>query len=184
MPHIDELTMMMYIDRELSAEENLKAASHLLDCSVCQETLAKWQREQSFFCHSFTQEPEAVHIELAPSTLIQIDAIAQLHKSYCRKFAYRFYLVLSAAIGIFVYLALYFQGWMYEWIKSVWQVWRHTVIWASTLWLRENADSLFSLPDIYSVSVMFIFLLCCLIFLNIYKNPYGHWDESKGVSKK
>ncbi|MGD8190608.1 anti-sigma factor family protein [Brevibacillus ginsengisoli] len=184
MLHIDELTMMMYIDHELSSEENLKVASHLVDCPGCQLLLAHWQAEQSFFQHSFATQFHVQEIELSASTLHQINEIAQLHKQSNRRFTYRFTLLFSFVTGALVYLAFFFQGWMFRWIESIWDMWQHSVIWVSTFWIKEKAGSLLDLPDIYTVSTLFIFLLSCLLFLNIYKDPYQHWNESKGVLKK
>lgn len=187
MPHIDELTMMMYIDHELSAEENLKVASHLVDCPNCQTLLAHWQAEQSFFEHSFTAQSEespVQEIELTASTLQQIQAIAHLHKQTSKQHFYRFTLLLSFCTGALVYLALFFQGWMLSWMESFWDIWQHAFIWGSTFWIKEKASSLLTLPDVYSVSALFIFLLFGLLFLNIYKNPYQDWTHTKGALKK
>lgn len=184
MSHIDELTIMMYIDHELNPDENLKVASHLVDCTQCQAMLAHWQAEQSFFHHSFASHSDVNEIQLSPSILQQIEAIAHLHKQNSRQFTNRFILMLCFFTGAFVYLAVLFQGWMFQWMASIWNIWQHSFLWSSTFWMKEQIRSLLAFPDVFSVTALFIFLLCSLLFLNIYKYPHQDWYPSKGVLKK
>lgn len=184
MQHIDELTMMMYIDRELRSEENLQVSSHLLDCPSCQATLARLQAEQSFFCHSFCLSVTSFPIALSQTTTKQIEMIAQIHKEKCMKSTYRCFVMAGIAAILFIIGTIYCQGWTIRWIQSVWGAWQHSVLWNSTFWLRENLASLFSVSTIYSLSGICVVTLSIMLFTYLFRTTGSHWGNSEGVMKE
>lgn len=184
MQHIDELTLMMYIDRELRSEENLQVSSHLLDCPSCQATLARLQAEQSFFCHSFCQSISSFPINLTQTTAKQIEMIASIHKAKCLQSSRRCFLLVCTAAILFVIGTIYCQGWTIRWMQSFWGAWQHSVLWNSTFWLRDNASSLFSVSTIYSLSGICVVTISILLFTYLFRTTQSHWSNSEGVMKE
>jgi amino acid permease len=183
MSHIDELTLMMYVDQELLPEEHAQVSAHLNACPSCSKAYSLWKEDHQLFQQTFTDVSGLsssftfqAHVEE------QIEMIANLH-SHHRKISYRrrFFWAGGLIAAVLVYL-LWLQSWFDETAASVWAFWQTHVFWISTFWLKENADQLLSLPVEYffAFSLVFTAMFIGLIVLNYRRPALQPWEEPTG----
>jgi predicted anti-sigma-YlaC factor YlaD len=162
MPHIDELTMMMYIDQELLPDEHQRVTAHLQECPSCQQSYALWQTDQSFFHDSFAeadeQEPAC---SLNKHTLAQIEMIAALHEHHHQSLFRRVVPWFLSSIAVVTLLFFLFSNWGNVWVSQLSTYWTKHFFWSSAFWLKDNASDLLalSLANFY----WFLFLFTCLL---------------------
>jgi anti-sigma factor RsiW len=91
MSHLDEFTLMMYLDRELTAEEASQVEAHLALCPSCRQYCSRMQADEELFFTAFAESsslPESP-LELNPFTQAQVEAIASLHRRHREHPAWR-----------------------------------------------------------------------------------------------
>jgi hypothetical protein len=169
MPHLDELTLMMYLDQELSLEETGQVKTHLANCPQCHELCSRMKADQQLFFATFTESfrPSESPIELNPFTQAQVEAIASLHKrnhqhSVWRPLSWLF--ILLAAAGSYW---LFLQSYLYNWLSQTWETWQYNLMWSSAFWIKEYANDLLLAPQTgaIQVSLLFMLLLGALVLL-------------------
>ncbi|WP_139492672.1 zf-HC2 domain-containing protein [Brevibacillus dissolubilis] len=169
MPHIDELTMMMYVDHELLPEEHQRVTAHLGECPSCQQIYALWQADQAFFQESFVQAAtEELSCSLKQQTVSQIEAIAALHEHHHKAVFRRVILWLALSLTVVLLLFSLYANGANTWLSNLSTYWTHHVIWSSAFWLKHNASDLLalSLGNFYWFLFLFTCLLGGLILLN------------------
>ncbi|NGQ95082.1 hypothetical protein G3578_07865 [Brevibacillus sp. SYP-B805] len=186
MRHIDELTLMMYVDSELSDEERIAVQQHLPFCSQCQEALRRLEADQTLFAMTFAEsDSENLPIRLDRLTEVQIDAIASLHRQNRQQRAFRHARWLAAGVGMFLLYFYMLQNQVMEWLAATWSAWQSDLFWISAFWLRDNAGSFLLSPETNSSEIAFLFamLLAALVLLNTRNRP-AQWSRMEGREKK
>jgi len=165
MPHLDDLTLMMYLDAELSAEETEQAATHLIDCPFCREQLSRFRTDEdrlgSMFSNTSPEAPPPLHA----FTLVQIEAIASLHRRQQNRTFWQLLHglgVLSASISSYW---LFLQSDLYLWLSQIWAGWRYDVFWSAAFWLKEMAEHLLLRPEYGLMQVGLLVLVLAVLLL-------------------
>lgn len=177
MAHIDDLTMMMYVDRELSEEESKEVALHIADCKQCKQASLFWFADQAFFQQSFTHSsPPGVLPELHPYVKEQIAAISALHKRKQHGFPWKWILIPAVILLI---LQIWLVG-LFGQMSGVWDV-----VWESVFWIKENTTR-WQLPfrNVFPAIIFFVILLIMLGVLNYRRTDYQKWEQPDGGIKK
>jgi hypothetical protein len=170
MPHIDDLTLMMYGDRELSAEEAARVEDHLAHCFHCRQSWEQLAGEQRLLAETFFAANTFLPpLELDSLTAAQIEGIAILHRRYRRRLLWRAVFWTGALLTVVAgYLIFWHSVWFY-WFSSAWRSWTSHLFWGSALWLKDNASDLFDVPGAYVVALPLplLLLIGLLLLVNI-----------------
>ncbi|QQE74035.1 zf-HC2 domain-containing protein [Brevibacillus composti] len=174
MPHIDALTLMMYVDGELSDMEAAAVRDHVNACAGCRRALEMQQAEEKWVAERFfAADLPPLPMELDPLTIAQVEGIALLHKRNRRRFWWRILLVAgSMLISLACYLLFWQKIWA-EWALPIWTAWRSQLFWSSAFWLNDSARDLFHAPAAYLIALPLPFLLLAglLLVLNLRFSP-------------
>ncbi len=184
MQHLDELTLMMYLDQELTAEETIQVEAHLANCPQCQNQYSGMQADQQLFVATFSEScsPSDLSLELNPFTQAQVEAIASLHKRHKRNSTWRpLSWIAVVAAGVASYL-LFLQSAWYEWLSETWATWQYNLLWTSAFWIKENAGDLLLHPQngALQVSLLFLGLLGALVLLHSRRTSMLHENHQEG----
>lgn len=186
MQHIDELSLMMYVDDELIAEEREQVKLHLSGCTKCQQVYAQLLDEKCWLvrCFSDVTQPKS-DIRLNPFTQVQIEAIASLHQRRSQ-FGPGRLSWLAAIAAVMVIAFVFAQSYAFDWVSSLWSVWQSNLLWQSAFWLRENADDLLLHPlaNMLEISLILLALIGLLVFLNFRSTSARYWNGSQGGAEK
>ncbi|WP_126428641.1 anti-sigma factor family protein [Brevibacillus marinus] len=170
MSHIDELTVMMYIDGELTEEESAAVRNHLQSCRHCRERCQVWSADRSFFAQTFAREALPLP-SLPPFIREQIDAICALHGHNRRK-SFKLVGVLAALLLVLFLLAVIpAQSWLFNLLQNLWTLSQPYLLWAYPFWLRENADVLgdYLLVGSLFSAALFLVLICVAIVTGMHR---------------
>jgi predicted anti-sigma-YlaC factor YlaD len=186
MQHIDELTMMMYLDNELSDDERKEVQSHLPSCPLCQAAYSRIEADQALFATTFADSGQLhVPVSLNRLTQVQIEAIASLHKQNRQRDVFLLMRLFGVGIGAVLLYFFLVQNQITEWLVATWSAWQSKVLWTSAFWLRDHAGSFLLSPDANAseIALLFAMLLAALVLLNA-RHPSAHWSRSEGRKKK
>lgn len=166
MPHYDDLTLMMFEDRELTDAEAKQVAEHLEHCFHCR---CRWQALKGETCFLASLFQRTAHSLPEPHldsfTYAQIKGITSLHKSFRRRAQWR---CAALTAGLLIAAAIYLIFWQsirFDWMAAAWKSWN---LWASVLWLRESAHDLLDLNAVFVIvlALPFLLLIGVLLILN------------------
>ncbi|CAM5780563.1 MULTISPECIES: anti-sigma factor family protein [Brevibacillus] len=182
MPHIDELTLMMYSDGELSSEEAEAVQKHVDSCHHCGSSLEQLVAERQFVADRFfSDDLPPMSFQLYDMTSAQIHGIAMLHKRTRRRFLWRMLLLGGSILAVAVCYLVFWQRIWLEWVAPAWTSWKSHLFWSSALWLNDNAREFFHAPASYvmALPLPFFVLVGLLLILNIRFSPLPHSRLSK-----
>jgi predicted anti-sigma-YlaC factor YlaD len=175
MPHIDDLTLMMYGDNELSAEEAARVEDHLAHCFHCRQSWEQMAGEQRLLAETvFAADTSLPPLELDSLTAAQIEGIAILHRRHRRRLLWRAVLGTSALLAVAAGYLIFWQSVWFHWVSSAWNSWTSRFFWGSALWLKDNAGDLFDVPGAYVVALPLplLLLIGLLLLVNIRFHPF------------
>lgn len=170
MSHIDELTMMMYTDGELGAEESAAVDKHLQSCRRCRETYQLWLADRTFFEQTFAYEATPLPT-LDTFIQEQIDAISALH-SRNRGLSLRAFSLLAALLfALLALVTVLAQRWLFDLLDVLWRFAHPYLLWVSPFWLRENAAVLgdYLLVGSIGFALLFLGLIGGVVLTGIYR---------------
>lgn len=170
MSHIDELTMMMYTDGELAAEEAAAVDNHLQSCRRCRETYQLWIADRTFFEQTFACQASPLP-PLNAFVQEQIDAICALHsRNKGRSFQALSWLA-AVLLALVVFLAVLAQRWLFDLLDISWTFVHPYLLWVPPFWLRENAAVLGDYLIVGSVcsALLFLGLISVLVLTGIHR---------------
>ncbi|USG65242.1 hypothetical protein NDK47_24490 [Brevibacillus ruminantium] len=182
MPHIDEFTLMMYCDGELSETEAYTVQEHVSTCCLCRKAMEQQMAEGSLVAeHFFAGDLPPLSFELHPLTKAQIKGIARLHKQKHRRFTWRIILFAGSIIALVTGYLLFWQRIWVEWALPALTTWRTQLFWSSALWINDNARDLLNAPGAYLIALPlpFLVLIGLLLVLNIRFSPLSHTSITK-----
>lgn len=173
MPHYDDLTLMMYEDRELGAEEAAQVRDHLLACFHCRTRLETMKDETCFISSLFGnhEKPLPPPPQLDLLTNAQINGIASLHKGYRRRIQWRCVAWTVGLLSVVTAHLLFWQRIWLDWFVSKIGTWN---VWTPALWLRQSAYDLLGMQGamIIALPLPFLLLIGVLLLLNTrYRSP-------------
>ncbi|MBO8165452.1 MAG: zf-HC2 domain-containing protein [Brevibacillus sp.] len=175
MSHIDDLTMMMYTDGELSDQESKEVEAHLQQCQKCRQSCELWMEDRVFFKQSF-HHSSASPPSLYPSVLEQIHTIGMLHRI---RLKYPAALVKSALILLPLLLlgSMWIGSWLSLWIDILWPIIRPYLLWFPPFWLLDNAVVLWenALVVGYLFSILSLALIAAVIVTSANRQS-AHWE--------
>lgn len=178
MSHIDELTMMMYVDQELCEEESAAVKKHISVCPSCQQASLFWLADHAFFRQSFVNSSSpASPPELQPYVKQQIDAISALHRKSKQRFYASRWLFLLIPFTFLIIIQILLVNWLNQ-MSAIWEF-----LWESAFWLREQATS-WHMPSRHLLPALFLAsLLIMLVILNYRRSDYFHGEHADGGFK-
>ncbi len=186
MQHIDEFTLMMYADDELTPQEQHHVATHLSCCNHCREALTRWQADQAMLTDSFRHfAPALTELPLSAFVCAQVNEIASLYKREHQS-ARRLLGWIITCLGSLLILSLFAQNRWMAWVGTLWSTWVKSFVWTWTFWLKENASDFLLIPqrNPYAISFLFSALLLVLVILNARRVSGGQWNQSDGGMQK
>ncbi|MEJ8548074.1 anti-sigma factor family protein [Brevibacillus borstelensis] len=174
MPHIDEFTLMMYSDGELSEEEADSVQKHVSGCHHCGSSLERMMAEKRLVADRFfSDDLPPLSFELYEMTSAQIHGIAMLHKRNRRRFLWRMILLCGSILAVAACYMMFWQRIWLEWVSPAWTSWKSHLFWSSALWLNGSAREFFHVPGSYvmALPLPFFLLIGLLFILNIRFSP-------------
>jgi hypothetical protein len=183
MPHIDELTLMMYIDQELPEEDISDVEAHLSHCPHCRQRHAEMSGEQQILLRTFADaaSPDQTP-QLNPFTEAQMQAIASLHKQYRLHSAWRTAAWAAALLTATGGYLLFLSSVWYEWLGQAWSSWKYDLFWTSAFWLKQSAEEFFLRGETRVVSLVlpFFVLFGMLLLVNARSSLLPQGKPSEG----
>ena len=108
MQHLDEMTCLLYLERQLDRTRGLEVSSHTQECEACRTLLHALERESRLLTRAMLEEDEAL-----PSRL------AQLQERARRSMQWIWGVVFGlAATGAYALYAEYVQPWQQQLEKA------------------------------------------------------------------
>lgn len=187
MQHIDELTLMMFIDQELTNEEVNQVNNHLMLCTHCQQLSAQMQADQTLLIRTFAQPPEVnLTIPFNPLTSAQIEAIATLHKRQNQHHARHVWSWIGLGVITVLVYFLFVESDLFQWFANIWSAWQYNFFWTSAFWITESASDLITQPQTNLMAIFFLFLLMLgtLLLLNTRHPLSFHGEDSEKGDQK
>ncbi|MFM1654945.1 anti-sigma factor family protein [Brevibacillus sp. B_LB10_24] len=176
MSHLDELTLMMFLENELTPEEQEIVSNHLSQCPQCYSACVHWRTDLLMIEQSFHgMDQSLAPLPLSEHVTAQINSIASIHKTKhqlrYRRMLYGYSALLSTLLICFLILPSIIT----TWLSPIWNFWKDRVIWTTTFWMKENLTYVLQLPsnNMYAIFLLILGLFIALIVLNT-RHPSIH----------
>ena len=101
MKHLDEMTLLLYIERQLDRARGLEVSAHTQECDVCRTLLRALERESRLLTRAMLEEDEPL-----PSRLAQFQERARKSMQWIWGVVFGL-----AATGVYVLYTTYIQPW-------------------------------------------------------------------------
>ena len=101
MQHLDEMTLLLYIERQLDRARGLEVSAHTQECDVCRTLLRALERESRLLTRAMLEEDEPL-----PSRLAQFQESARKSMQWIWGVVFGL-----AATGVYVLYTTYIQPW-------------------------------------------------------------------------
>jgi len=102
--HLDEMTLLMYIERQLDRARGLEVSAHIQECDVCRTLLRALERESRLLTRAMLEEDEPL-----PSRLAQFQERARKSMQWIWGLVFGL-----AATGIYALYTGYIQPWQQQ----------------------------------------------------------------------
>ncbi|WP_019121134.1 anti-sigma factor family protein [Brevibacillus massiliensis] len=169
MSHLDELTLMMFLENELTPEEQEIVSNHLSQCPQCYSTCVHWRSDLLMIEQSFHgMDQSLAPLPLSEHVTAQINAIASIHKTKHQLRLRRMVYGYSALLGALLIGFLFLPNIITSWLSPIWNIWKEKVIWTTTFWMKENLIYVLRIPsnNLYAILLLILGLFAALIVLN------------------
>src|SRR5256885_9214227 len=104
MKHLDEMTLLLYIERQLDRARGLEVSAHTQECDSCRALLRAMERESRLLTRAMLEEDEPL-----PSRLAQFQERARKSMQWIWGVAFGL-----AATGAYVLYTTYIQPWQLQ----------------------------------------------------------------------